>query len=1166
MGEIPDVPAGDAPSSGAEPPADEKSEGTSPETLAIGEYRTLAELSRGTHGITYRATRAGSDTPVALKAMPATPASERIMARARGFQPGLAALRHENIATFMELGYDESQGMHFIAAEYVEGDVLDALVKSRGALQEPDVMAIGIQIANALGCVYGRKLFHGDIRPSHVLITRGGIVKLVGLGLSLPSFADDDASPTDAHYVSPEAGDIDRLDIRSDVYSLGATLYHAITGAPPFAGKERPRVIASHKDAQIPSPSDVVVGVSSGLSRIITRMMAKQPDERYRTPTELTLDLNIVKEGQEPVIAATAPSKSTVAPSKTAGAGTPAAKPPRAAGGRQPTHSHLRKIAAGRTAKTAHVVRAIGPQHSKVGKIVAAVGGGVAVLILGLVLFFSGDARHDDEPSPLVPAIVAVETRAPRVPLEPSPPPAVPEANAAQRAKGLLLEARDFASANPDDVAGLLSRFQSCLAAAHGTPLQEEVEREIASLQKRRKDAARLALNGAVASAEHLVAAGDVDAALARLDEIPADLTADIADDVEGARSEIAREGDEKLDAVLAAVEALLDEAKPSEARIAIMALDAVRYAEGRKTIEAREAALMERIRSVEESVRTQAEGEARKALPGLLAKFDELVDQHQYWDAQDLMSASSKRPELAPLAGVLASAALVAAELGLRTDAMAEAVSALVGTEIALQTEKGVQKGVVKDADSRGVALAVKLVVNGRVMGETKQLVSWSDLTPDDQDRLAQAYEPNGDKGMRAARAILAMERGDLDGARKLLDEAGDFQLVDHIRMRIDTKRLGEGEAKARAAWRALEPRLKRPRFSSAEAKALGRLLAEFAEEHAGSAFLKSVEGELHDAIERAASADPDAAATGTIPDDAFTFNGNRYKAYESPAAYAAARKACESLGGHLVTLTSQEEADFVFEKLVKDSGASTLIGLSDLACEGCWVWDTGEPYVYGDWESNEPNNTNNAEHCAITGWRGSISWNDVPPALAYRYVCEWDSPRWKAAAQRLAETGLLGTYYKDAALSVPVMRRLDSQICFLWGGHSPDAQRLTSDTFSIRWEGLIVPAEGGAYTFEAWVDDRAKIWVGGELLLDFAGEPGTYRSKAARLSAGAPVAVKIEYVNSGGQSTMRLRWSRDGGDTMLVEPQYLRPPKDYLKQKNPPLVKPGPGARQSK
>jgi serine/threonine-protein kinase len=225
-----------------------------------------------------------------------------------------AKLSHNNIVNAIDAG--EVDGHHFFVMEYVEGSTIkDALDKGE-KYDEKTALKIVMAVAEALKHAHQRGLIHRDIKPENIILTKDGNVKLADLGLARLT-ADEKWAMSEAgmaigtpYYISPEQvrGQVD-VDIRADIYSLGATLYHMVTGRVPYDGDTPTDVMRQHvdKNAVLVPPDHVNTNLSSGLGMVVETMMAKNRENRYRTPDDLILDLKCLIQGDSPMIAGQKP-------------------------------------------------------------------------------------------------------------------------------------------------------------------------------------------------------------------------------------------------------------------------------------------------------------------------------------------------------------------------------------------------------------------------------------------------------------------------------------------------------------------------------------------------------------------------------------------------------------------------------------------------------------------------------------------------------------------------------------------------------------------------------------------------------------------------------------------------------------------------------------------
>jgi serine/threonine-protein kinase len=198
----------------------------------------------------------------------------------------------------MATGKDEATGRHYLVMEYVDGLSAQALLDQHGKLSVADGVHIALDIAHALEHAQARSIVHRDIKPENILITRSGIAKLADLGLAKQM--NDQATHLTATrqgfgtpYYMPyeQAINAKEADGRSDIYGLGATLYHLVTGKVPFDGETQIEILEK-KDQGVYTPASLLnPKIPDELNRILDRMLARQPADRYQTASELIVDL-----------------------------------------------------------------------------------------------------------------------------------------------------------------------------------------------------------------------------------------------------------------------------------------------------------------------------------------------------------------------------------------------------------------------------------------------------------------------------------------------------------------------------------------------------------------------------------------------------------------------------------------------------------------------------------------------------------------------------------------------------------------------------------------------------------------------------------------------------------------------------------------------------------
>jgi serine/threonine-protein kinase len=268
----------------------------------IGPYQILAKIGAGGFGAVYRARVPGSSRDLAIKILPPSIAKDRRYLERFVHEAQLAAkLDHDNIVR--GLGPGEASGLHYFAMEFVDGENVQQVLDKRKRLSEREALDIVLPIARALQHANWHGLVHQDVKPENILIDKRGVPKLLDLGLARRA-NDQGARMGTPLYISPETIRGDRpVDIRSDIYSLGATLYHTVTGRPPFTGSDDKDTLKRHVMEELPWPQDFAPDLSDEFCLILSKMLAKNPDERYANPKELLYDLELLAEGQGAEIA-----------------------------------------------------------------------------------------------------------------------------------------------------------------------------------------------------------------------------------------------------------------------------------------------------------------------------------------------------------------------------------------------------------------------------------------------------------------------------------------------------------------------------------------------------------------------------------------------------------------------------------------------------------------------------------------------------------------------------------------------------------------------------------------------------------------------------------------------------------------------------------------------
>jgi serine/threonine-protein kinase len=269
-------------------------------------YQLQKKVGAGAMAVVYRAKQLSLDRIVAVKVLPKR-LSRNTEFVERFYREGRAAaqLNHNNIVQAIDVG--EAGGFHYFVMEYVEGcTVYDELAGGK-IYSEKEAIDIILQIARSLLHAHERGFIHRDVKPKNIMLTRDRVAKLADMGLARET-TDVQAAMAEAgraygtpYYISPEQirGEVD-IDHRADIYSLGATFYHMVTGRVPFEAPTPSAVMHKHLKEPLTPPDHLNTRLTAGCGAMIEMMMAKSREERYASARELITDLELLARGQAP--------------------------------------------------------------------------------------------------------------------------------------------------------------------------------------------------------------------------------------------------------------------------------------------------------------------------------------------------------------------------------------------------------------------------------------------------------------------------------------------------------------------------------------------------------------------------------------------------------------------------------------------------------------------------------------------------------------------------------------------------------------------------------------------------------------------------------------------------------------------------------------------------
>jgi serine/threonine protein kinase/formylglycine-generating enzyme required for sulfatase activity len=260
--------------------------------LVLGNYVLLDKLGQGGMGAVYKASHRRMKRIVALKVLsPDLTKTEEAVSRFLREVEAAGRLQHPNIVTAFDA--DCVGKTHFLVMECVEGSDLSSLVKAKGPLAVDKAVHCVVQAAKGLEYAHSQGIVHRDIKPANLLLDKGGVVKILDMGLARFSgegrgeLTGDGAMMGTVDYMSPEqALDTRNADERADIYSLGATLWYLLTGRPLYEGESMMAKLLAHQQQPIPSLKVACAAAPASLDSVFQKMVAKKPGDRWQSMTD----------------------------------------------------------------------------------------------------------------------------------------------------------------------------------------------------------------------------------------------------------------------------------------------------------------------------------------------------------------------------------------------------------------------------------------------------------------------------------------------------------------------------------------------------------------------------------------------------------------------------------------------------------------------------------------------------------------------------------------------------------------------------------------------------------------------------------------------------------------------------------------------------------------
>ncbi|MFC1672067.1 protein kinase, partial [Planctomycetota bacterium] len=778
-------------------------------------YEFIKKLGEGGMGDVYLARQKSMERLVAVKILPSRLMKDKEFVDRFLREARLAGkIEHVNVVRGLDAG--EHTGHHYFVMEYVEGKPLDELIPKGGALEEEYSLHICMQIARALGYAGKLGIIHRDVKPSNILVTSDGIAKLCDMGLAKHLDAESQMTLSGItmgtpHYMSPEQARGDKsIDTRADIYSLGATLYHLVTGEPPFSGSSAAVVLTKHLTEEIPWPRDINSKVSENCCYLIEKMMAKDRKDRFKTAEELLADMEFVIDGKG-----------------------------LSSGTLQVGRSSVARAGAVKVKPRPRVVRA---EHGAHPWLIWSIAAGVFVVFLIVLLASRGEK---EKPPPAgEPAEVVEEVRPTETP---------------DTLKEMFEYAQKWAKDHPEDFDGGIAKYEMLKKSADGTVWEMRSIDAIGGIGAAREKAASKAFAKIERRAKALAAKGDYDGAVAACRKLPGKFRSVLAARAGDAAAKLKAEVEGNISKVLASAEQLSKEGEPDGGIAELDGLAGVKYASLADKITAMRARLQDEKKNVAETAKRKAEAAAKKKVEETWAAFDEKVLAGDYKAASLAVTQARRDPKVKDNSslGALVALADEIEKLRRSREKAKSSIKKLIGQKVTLDTVKGARTGTVRKIENDVIELLVDIKAEG-IVAQTTNKIELEDLTPGQRAKLIPSVEPTTPGGW-LAHAVLVMgemsgKKGKADASVALLSqaEAGlaraeGHTLAPHYKEQLDILKMGEAEAYAKMDWdKLIKPLLAVKKFEEKEAESAQKVLDGYREKHAGKKFIKTVEKDI--------------------------------------------------------------------------------------------------------------------------------------------------------------------------------------------------------------------------------------------------------------------------------------------------------------------------------
>lgn len=760
----------------------------------LGNYRILGKIGQGGMGAVFKAVQVSMQREVALKILPPRLAKDQAYVQ-RFLREAQSAgqISHPNLIQVYDVGF--ADGYHFFAMEFVDGPTLKKMMKEHGPLNEAVAVDYMKQVATALGVAHARGIVHRDVKPDNVIINGSGLAKLADLGLAKPMDGAKDVTLSGQTigtpaYMSPEQNMGDDVDGRSDLYSLGVTFHHLLTGTMLFEAPTSAGIAIKHVNEPPKPIRQIRPELTPGIEAILLKLLQKKPEQRYQRAEALIADLDALQSGVFRVTAGKAHSAPRLPHPP---------HPPRH--GREPTPRQPVMLYAG------------------VGVLLAA-GIGIAVAMV------SGDG--DTTPKQA--------SQPPPTTVDPAPP---SEDLATVRAREMLAFARKHLAEHPDDLLGTRQFALKAQQAGRSTVIELEATTFIADLDRRHQtqlDAAAQAAEAALASLRRSVtaaiAAGNYDDALAQLDTAPASPAT--RDGIAQLRSQATTAGKQALAAVLDRARAALTEGKPDLVTQELATAASIPFALGLEGTASERSRLAQDAAALKDAQARQAAEELHRRIGGLAGEVARLAAECRSAAVTKLLDEAGRDPAYKPVAAAVKSLQGVAGVQLQREAAVFAYFRQQIGKPVNFTLAKSQAQGPLRKVDVKGLEIEVRSA-SGAIMPMTLSLdrIAGADLSA--ADATWQPQDPAG----HLLVALLACHRVEAEPLESAIAALGQTHpLHSWLAAQLTLVKAGREDRLAQQEWTAFTAKLPSGTIRASIAKPLLAELDALALRHQNTRF----------------------------------------------------------------------------------------------------------------------------------------------------------------------------------------------------------------------------------------------------------------------------------------------------------------------------------------